>query len=218
MNRLNLILTLALLCPLAHADGPGAYKKSNKDWPAALSEERAIDAYNSGYALIQKAEHAESLASLASSADARQAEEQTARRSYEAALEKFAEAVKFDASMHEAFTYIGYASRKLGRYEDSIEAYERALALYPDYPYAIEYQGEAFLALGQLDRARMSYLRLYALHPRQAAKLLRAMQAWVEAHRSTPPEGVDFESFAAWVNERAQATASDLADTRSSSW
>ena len=78
--------------------------------------------------------------------------------------------------MHEAYTYLGYANRKLGRYDEALHAYEQALKINPDTPYAIEYQGEAFLGLNRIDEARFNFLRLYALDQHQAAKLLQAMQ------------------------------------------
>lgn len=105
--------------------------------------------------------------------------------------------------MHEAYTYLGYANRKLGRYDESLKAYEQALNINADTPYAIEYQGETFLALNRIDEARFNFLRLYALDQQQAAKLLQAMHAWVETNKAKPPAGIDVPALAAWVADRA---------------
>jgi tetratricopeptide (TPR) repeat protein len=201
--RLVPMLTLIALAS-AHADGPGGYRPREQQAPAT-SEQRAIDAYNAGYALIQRADSAAGNTT-------------EARAAYEDALKKFDEAVRLDASMHEAYTYIGYANRKLGRYERALQAYSEALRINADYPYAIEYQGEAFLGLNRVDEARFNYLRLYALSTPQAAKLLRAMQAWVETNRQHPPAGVDFAGFEAWVLQRTATTPPPDTSTAAQSW
>ena len=111
--------------------------------------------------------------------------------------------------MHEAYTYLGYANRKLGRYEESLQAYGQALKINPNTPYAIEYQGEAFLALNRIAEAQFNFLRLYAVAPDHAAKLLQAMNAWVEANKAMPPAGIDVPALAAWIAEKAAGLKMD---------
>lgn len=171
----------------AAADGPGAYKP--REQTATTAEEGAIEAYNEGFAAIQQAERPGT-------------SPEDAQKAYKQALAKFEVAAQRDRSMHEAFTYIGYANRKLGRYPEALAAYEKALRINPDYPHAIEYQGEAFLGLNRVDEAKFNYLRLYALAPAQADKLLDAMRQWVERNSAKPPEGVDMQAFSAWVAAR----------------
>ena len=187
-----------------HADGPGGYRPKDPG-PVPVSEQGAIDAYTAGYASILRAEHAENLAAASSSEVERSAARRSAQEAYKAALPHFATAVRLDTSMHEAYTYLGYANRKLGRYDESLKAYERALKINPDTPYAIEYQGEAYLALNRIDEARFNFLRLYAIDQYHAGKLLQAMQAWVEAHEEKPPAGIDVPALAAWIADRAAA-------------
>lgn len=196
----------------AHADGPAGYRP-RASGTAAVSEQSAIDAYNNGYASILRAEHQENLAAATSGAE-RSTAQRESRVAYEAALKHFEAAVRFDGSMHEAYTYLGYANRKLGRYEDSLRAYEQALKINPNALHAIEYQGEAFLALNRIDEARFNYLRLYALDQQQAAKLLQAMHAWMEANKAKPPAGVDMPALAAWIAEKSAALKVEL----KSSW
>lgn len=216
-DRLFSALVSLVAALTAHADGPGGYRP-REGQPAATSEQSAIDAYNSGYALILHAEHAQDLAVASSSETERTAAERDARAAYQASLQKFAAATGFDASMHEAYTYLGYANRKLGRYEDALRAYERALRVNPNYPHAIEYQAEAFLGLNRVDEARFNYLRLYALDSRQASKLFLAMQAWYAANRNKPPAGVDMDALAAWIAERSSSSERDAVKNAAASW
>jgi tetratricopeptide (TPR) repeat protein len=185
-----------------HADGPGGYRPKDPG-PVPVSEQGAIDAFTAGYASILRAEHADNLAAASSNDAERSAAQRSAQEAYKASLPHFATAVRLDTSMHEAYTYLGYAYRKLGRYDESLQAYDRALKINPDTPYAIEYQGEAFLALNRIAEARFNFLRLYALDEYHAAKLLRAMQTWVDANKEKPPAGIDVPELAAWISERA---------------
>jgi tetratricopeptide (TPR) repeat protein len=191
----------------AYADGPGGYRPKDPG-PVPVSEQGAIDAYTAGYASILRAEHAENLAAAASNDAERKAALSDAQKAYQASLPHFATAVRLDQSMHEAYTYMGYANRKLGRYEDALRAYGQALKINPDTTFAIEYQGEAFLGLNRIDEARFNFLRLYALDQHQAAKLLRAMHAWVQANQATPPAGIDMPALTAWIAERADTLKS----------
>jgi tetratricopeptide (TPR) repeat protein len=211
----SLLAALAVV-GVAHADGPAGYRP-RASGPAVVSQQNAIDAYNLGYASILRAEHQDDLAAAATTDAERNAARRDARIAYEAALKQFDAAVHNDASMHEAYTYIGYANRKLGRYEQSLEAYDKALSINPDYPYAIEYQGVAFLGLNRIDEARFNYLRLYALDTDQAHKLFTAMQGWLEKNQAKPPPGVDVAGFAAWIAERAASTEA-AAKNRGSAW
>lgn len=196
-----------------HADGPGGYRPKERG-PVPVSEQGAIDAYTAGYASILRAEHAENLAAASSNEAERTAAQRDAQEAYRASLPHFAAATRLDTSMHEAYTYLGYANRKLGRYDESLQAYDQALKINPDTPYAIEYQGETFLALNRIDEARFNFLRLYALDPHSAAKLLRAMHAWVEANQAKPPAGIDVPALAAWIADRAATLKVDV----KSSW
>lgn len=198
------LVVIALLGAVttAYADGPGGYRPKDRG-PVPVSEQGAIDAYTAGYASILRAEHAENLAAAALNEAERKAALGDAQKAYRASLPNFATAVRLDPSMHEAYTYMGYANRKLGRYDEALRAYEQALKINPDTPYAIEYQGEAFLGMNRIDEARFNFLRLYALDQRQAAKLLQAMRAWAQANEAKPPAGIDMPALAAWIAEKS---------------
>jgi tetratricopeptide (TPR) repeat protein len=207
---------LLIAAAAAHADGPGAYRWIDKPPQSGAPELTAIEAYNAGYADIQRADALE--ASIARDADrAKQRKiEREAQSAYKTALKRFNAATRQDPLMHEAHTYIGYANRKLGRYDASLKAYAEALRINPDYPHAIEYQGQAYLGLNRIDDAKFNYLRLYAIAPDQAAKLLAAMQRWVEVHRTDRSLTEEVQELTAWIAARPPVPA-DI-ETRSSSW
>ena len=193
----------------AYADGPGGYRPKERG-AAAVSEQGAVDAYTAGYASILRAEHAENLAAASSNEAERKAALQAAQEAYRASLPHFTTATRLDDSMHEAYTYLGYANRKLGRYEESLQAYEQALKINPDAVHAIEYQAEAFLGLNRVAEARFNYLRLFALDQHQAAKLLQAMRTWVAANEKKPPAGIDVPALAAWVESQAASLQPEI--------
>jgi tetratricopeptide (TPR) repeat protein len=51
-------------------------------------------------------------------------------------------------------TYMGFATRKLGRVDEALPLYRQALAVNPNYVVARAYLGEAFLTKGEPDKAR----------------------------------------------------------------
>jgi tetratricopeptide (TPR) repeat protein len=85
---------------------------------------------------------------------------------YSAALKnvesnKFAEAVPLlqqyvaaNPKNADAYNYLGYSHRKLGKYDDALGAYEQALAINPEHRGALEYLGELYLKTNRLDLAK----------------------------------------------------------------
>jgi tetratricopeptide (TPR) repeat protein len=179
-------------------------------------EDQARIQYNSGVRAIEKADGLR--ADAARQTDARKKAKlvDKARSAYTTALQKFLKATELDRSMHEAWNYMGYASRNLGNYQDALLAYDQALSLKPGYPEAIEYRAHAYLGLNRLSEAKEAYLALYAGNRKLAAKLLSAMHAWVGERRGNPAgiDGAMVESFAAWVGERSTIAGQTAGLTR----
>jgi tetratricopeptide (TPR) repeat protein len=122
-------------------------------------------------------------------------------------------AVSKAPQLHEAWNYLGFARRHLGRYDAALESYDRALQLKPGYADALEYRGEAYLGLDRLDDARQAYMDLFASSRKHSDELLAAMQKYVAARRKEPNglTAQQLDEFARWVDERAgiaQQTAS----------
>jgi tetratricopeptide (TPR) repeat protein len=72
---------------------------------------------------------------------------------WQGAIAALTRTVAAEPSNADAFNYLGYANRKLGRYDDAFAHYGKALALNPEHKGAHEYIGEAYLETGNLAKA-----------------------------------------------------------------
>jgi tetratricopeptide (TPR) repeat protein len=219
-----LVLLLTATCTAFGAGG--GQMPSSMPAPSrapATPEDQARNDYNDGVRLVEKADRLSADASRQVDERKQSKTRSKAGQAYAAALKKFVHATQLQPSNYHAWNYVGYTSRKMGRYEDALAAYDRALGLKPDYAEAIEYRGHAYLGLDRLSDAKAAYLALFASHRQLASTLLAAMQAWVGEHRSNAA-GVDtatLESFATWVSERstiASQTASLTREGAASAW
>jgi tetratricopeptide (TPR) repeat protein len=182
---------------------------------AETPAQKAAGVYNDAVRLVKKADKAQEAATAATDAGKKDKAAREANDKYTSARAKFEQATQIDPSMHEAWSYLGYTSRKLGHYPDALAAYDKALSLKPGYPEALEYRGEAYLGLDHIPDAKQAYLDLYAGNRGLAEKLLTAMKAWVAAQRAVPggaSSGVD--DFDHWIQERAQISAQTAMLTR----
>jgi len=186
-------------------------------------EDQARNDYNAGVRLVEKADQL--AADATHQADERKKSKALSKadQAYAAAMKKFAHATELQPSNYQAWNYIGYTNRKLGKFDAALAAYDRALRLKPDYAEAIEYRGHAYLGLNRLSEAKEAYLALFSGNRQLAATLLAAMQQWVGEHRGNAAgvDGITLESFASWVNERstiASQTASLTREGAASSW
>ena len=169
-------------------------------------EDLARDQYNGGVRLVEKADKLSADATHQKSVD-------KAGKAYENARKKFLRATELNPAMYQAWNYVGYTYRKLGKYEAALEAYDHALRLKPDYAEAIEYRGHAYLGLNRLSEAKEAYLALYSANRKLAAQLLEGMQQWIGTHRENSG-GLDVDSFSAWVSERSAIAGKTASLTR----
>lgn len=213
-----LLCIASLVAASVSADGPPRNKARRVESGTEYAS-NAVDAYGAGYAFIERATRFDQDAAAAENERSRQEAVDGAKQAYEDALRAFEDAVRLDPRMYEAHTYIGYANRKLGRYDRALEAYASALKLKPDYVRAIEYQGETYLGLDRFADAKFNYQRLYALDGEQARKLLAAMRKWLE-ERDRDPRLVPAEELAAaaqWLSDQPNTSAERIA-TESTPW
>ena len=222
---LCLALMLATTCTAFGAGGGEMPSRpmGGSSSPPPSPEEQARSSYNAAVKAVEKGD--ELSADAAHQADSKKQAKvlDKAKDAYASALKKFTHATELNPSMHEAWNYVGYTNRKLGKYDTALAAYDRALRLKPGYPEAIEYRGHAYLGLNRLDDAKGAYLSLFSSNRKLAGQLLAGMQAWVGEHRGNPAgvDGASLESFASWVNERsaiASQTAGLTREGASAAW
>ncbi|MFC0219835.1 Flp pilus assembly protein TadD [Pseudochelatococcus lubricantis] len=105
---------------------------------------------------------------------------------YEAAVKGLTE---LSATVRHADIYnlLGFATRKLGRYEESARWYKEALYYDPTHRPAIEYQGELFIATGDLEGARGNLQILDLLCPSGCPERETLAAAIAGAEKSPQP-------------------------------
>jgi len=82
---------------------------------------------------------------------------------YSTALGLLAKVVAKDPKNADAWNYIGFSDRKLGKFPESLTAYEKALAIQPKHLGATEYLGELYVQMGQTDNANVQLAKLEKL-------------------------------------------------------
>ena len=115
--------------------------------------------------------------------DAAEKKDKNAEKRYKKALERAQRAVETDSTYHEAWNLVGYASRKLGKYDQAVAAYQKCLSLRFDYAPAREYLGETYLELKNLDKALVQQAILEKLKATAEAAVLMAA---IDTYRGTP--------------------------------
>ena len=227
VKKLAVLVAVAALSALpdsaAQAAAGGSIDMPRVPAAQRTPEDEAKAAYNAGVKQIEKAKEYEQDAAKASDDSKREKLLKKATAAYEHATDKFEDAVNSVPEFYQAWNYLGFARRHLGKYDAALEAYDRALKLDPGYVDAIEYRGEAYLGLNRLEDARKAYLDLFARSRKHADQLLASMQKYVDQRRKEPnglaPQALD--EFAQWVGERttiAQQTASLDTGSAQASW
>lgn len=145
MFMLMLSITSMALAAGSEEEKP---KKNDSD-----DKKRAIEVYNVGVMLMEKARTEGQKADSTFAFNYRATSSDKAKREYEKAVEKFNEAVTLDPGMVAAFSNLGYCLRKIGKLDESLAAYHNALKLDPKYAQAREYLGETYLAMDDLEKA-----------------------------------------------------------------
>ena len=129
-----------------------------------------------------------------------------ARKQYEKAIQSQRKAVKNAPDMYQAHGSLGYALRKIGRYDEALASYDRALELEPRYGEAVEYRAEAYLQLGRLQDVQRAWVRLQKV-PELADQLMEAIDHWLARQErvGSKIEAAVLEAFATWVREQKSA-------------
>jgi tetratricopeptide (TPR) repeat protein len=159
---------------------------------------------------LEEAKQAEEKLASVTDADDREELQEDIEEHYEDARDELKGVVKKQPKSYAAWSELGFAQRKLGKFEASLEAYDKAIDVKPGYTPAIEYRGEAYLELGRLGDARAAYDRLAGLDGELADMLLGKMQRWVLRQKESPTQGVTPEALAEFESWLSQHKVSDL--------
>jgi tetratricopeptide (TPR) repeat protein len=203
MTSLSTVLVLAVGIAWA---ARGSSAPSTSTAPAKTPQQEANDHYNYGLTHRDKAWKLEKKLDAAENEKQRQKLEQKIAKRYKRAIEEFTAATRKNSQMFQAYSSLGYALRKTGRFDQSLSAYDRALAISPGYAEAIEYRAEAYLGLNEVEQAKKAYIELMGSDRARADELLEAMKGWIARQRADPGT-VDAETvdgFAGWVEEREE--------------
>lgn len=98
---------------------------------------------------------------------------QMKRKRYEAARDKFAEALKKQPKLAEAYNNYAYCTRMVSEdnYEEALKYYGAALKLKPTLAIAYQYRGCLHILMGNRDLAISDYRKLAKLDPELAKTL-----------------------------------------------
>lgn len=211
MKYLVTLTVLLLLVPqmqLYAAEGGGASGGSmSQKRPAKLTpEEKAAVSYNAGLKHRDKAFKYEEKAANETRDKQFKKLQAKVEKEYRKAIADYEKANEHHPHFYEVHNSLGFALRKVGRFDESLAAYDTSLQLNPSYGNAIEYRGQAYLGLNRVEDAKQAYMALFQSDPALAEQLLNAMHEWVQSRRVNP-SGLDkaqVEQFAAWVQQRTE--------------
>jgi tetratricopeptide (TPR) repeat protein len=220
------IAAILLGSPAALASGSGSSAAPSgmisTEGAMRTRNEAAKAAFVSAVRTLNSAKGYEADAAKASTPEKSAKAQAKAEKNYQEAISKLIDVVGLDPNMVDAWNYLGFSNRKLGRYQESLDSYAKALQLNPNHPQAIEYRGETYLGLNQLEDAKSAYMTLFQNSRPLADELMVAMHQWTDARRKDAqglsPEEVD--SFAKWIDERAgiAAQTASLASGAATNW
>jgi Flp pilus assembly protein TadD len=81
-------------------------------------------------------------------------------KNWELAVASFDKVVAQDPKNADAYNYLGFSNRWLGRYDAAFAAYDKALALDPTHKGALNYSGISYLKTGQKAKAEAQLAKL----------------------------------------------------------
>ncbi len=102
-------------------------------------------------------------------------------KNWSEAANRFGKVIANNPRNADAYNYLGYSLRWLGKYDEAFAAYGKALALDPRHKGALEYSGLAYLKTNQKPRAQARLAQLEAIcatceETRDLARALAAAQ------------------------------------------
>ena len=220
---LVIFLVLSMAPPLYASGGPSGGGFSQQQPMKKLTpEEKALASYQRGLKHRDKAAKFEQKAVDENDEKKFAKLQKKSTKEYEKAIDDFEKAISYYSTFSQAHGSLGYALRKVNRYDESLAAYNESLRINPSYHEAVEYRGEAYLGLNKLDEAKAAYMDLFQSNRPLADELMVAMNSWVAGRRDDAGTlDVEIvEQFAKWVDERSRLASylHPLDDTAQVRW
>ncbi|MBI1394608.1 MAG: tetratricopeptide repeat protein [Betaproteobacteria bacterium] len=103
------------------------------------------------------------------------------------AVDLMKKAIAANPDNADAHNWLGFAYRKLGRFDESFAQYDEALRLNPDHKAAREYLGEAYLMTGQLAKAEAQLAELRRLCTPIPCEEHKDLARAIDEYRKTHP-------------------------------
>jgi tetratricopeptide (TPR) repeat protein len=107
-------------------------------------------------------------------------------KDFAAGIEWMTKVIAVNPKDADAFNYLGFSQRKLGRLDEALQSYTHALELDPDHRGAHEYLGEAYLEMNQLAEAKKHLAvldKLCWLPCEQFSDLKKAIETYEKTHQ-----------------------------------
>jgi tetratricopeptide (TPR) repeat protein len=125
-------------------------------------------------------------ANLHKSSEYKQGVQAIKAKDFGAGIEWMTKAIAADPKDADAYNYLGFSQRKLGRIDEALQSYTHALELDPDHRGAHEYLGEAYLEMNQLAEAQKHLAvldKLCWLPCEQFSDLKKAIETYEKTHQ-----------------------------------
>lgn len=84
-------------------------------------------------------------------------------KNWSEAASRFGKVVAKDPRNADAYNFLGYSSRWMGKYDEAFAAYGKALALDPTHKGALSYSGIAYMKTGQRVQAEAQLAKLQTI-------------------------------------------------------
>ena len=220
-STLAILALTVILAPSATRAAKSGMIQGAPSAPSQTPEQMAMDHFNRGLSLRNKAWKFEKKAESTHGAERIKLEAKMMQQ-FKKAAASYGKAIEKNPNLYQAHTSLGYALRRQGDYASALVSYDRALELNPNYPEALEYRAEAYLGLNRTEDARESYSTLVIVDPARAEELIVAFTKWVEA-REGDAQGIDsqdIEKIGKWVDSRREVASvtAPAAKTAGRSW
>jgi tetratricopeptide (TPR) repeat protein len=152
MNNIKYLITFVLLSIISSSMVMAAGSDDSSSSSSNYSSDTSSDKYDTTSSALTKEDKSIKTITIALSKD-----------NYESGYNLSKAASNQYPKNADAWNYLGFSSRKLGKYEESETAYKIALSIEPNHVGALEYYGELHLTMKRPEKAKDLLVKLKSL-------------------------------------------------------